>query len=204
MSANYWEPVAVVETVSGQQNVLIRGKQLSQGIIRISGDIDEELADRVISQMMYLIGEHKDIRLFVNSRGGSWAAVLSIVDMIRMYRGRVSTYCTGSLSSVGALILSAAKKGNRYIFPHGNVIINQPRISSGISGSEDELRGYICGLKYEKGIFLDLLAEHTSQKRSDIEKLITEDCFLTAEDAIDFGLCDKIVESLDFNHGFND
>ena len=196
MSTNIWEPYTVVESMSGFQAVSLRAKELSEGIIHISGEINDEMADSVISQIKYLISEGKDICIMINTRGGSWPAGLAIVDAVRMYKDRITTICTSCAYSVGAVILSAALPGNRYIFPHANVIIGYPKISAKISGTEEAIEGYIGGLRYIKNIYLDILSETTSMKDTEINKIIGDDCFLEPLEAIECGFCDKIIDDL--------
>lgn len=197
MSDNYIpEPTTLIETASGLQTISVRAKQLSEGIIHINGDITDELANSVIMQMMHLISEGKDIYLMINNRGGSWSAGLAIVDVIKMYPDRVHTICTSCASAVGAVILSSPSKGNRYIFSHANVIVVEPSISQDIHGSERNIQGYINGLKYTKSIVLELLSINTSHPEKEISSMVSDECFLTALDAIDFGLVDKVVEDL--------
>lgn len=196
---NYlWEPKAAIETAYGLQTADIKAKQLSQGIFYITGDITDNLADNVISQIQYLVNEDKNIYIFINTQGGSWTAGLAIVDIIRMYKERIHTICTASTSSIGALILSTPMAGNRYIFPHANLNISGPTLETNIQGSEEVLKGFISGIRYQKSVLIELLSENLSLKREELLKLIGEESFLTAMDAIDLGICDHIVDNLSF------
>lgn len=196
---NYiWEPKVAFETAYGLQTVDIKAKQLSQGIIHITGDITDALAENVISQIQYLANEDKNIYIFINTRGGTWTAGLAIVDIIRMYKERINTICTSSASSIGALILSSPIAGNRYIFPHANLSISGPALETNIQGSEEVLKGLISGIRYQKSVLIELLSENLSLKRDELLKLIGEESFLTAMDAVDLGICDHIVDSLSF------
>ncbi len=198
MNADHWEPYAIFETVAGQQTLSLRAKQLSEGIIRITGEIDDVVADSVISQIHFLIGEGKDIYILINTEGGSWPAGLAIVDTIRMYKDRIHTICTSKACSVGAVILSSAARGNRYVFPHANVVITEPNISVKVSGNEDMIQGYIDGLRYAKNIVLELLSENTQKSEKAIEEALARESFMTSVDAIELGLCDKVVDDLSF------
>ncbi len=198
MNADHWEPYAIFETVAGQQTLSLRAKQLSEGIIRITGEIDDVVADSVISQIHFLIGEGKDIYILINTEGGSWPAGLAIVDTIRMYKDRIHTICTSKACSVGAVILSSAARGNRYVFPHANVVITEPNISVKVSGNEDMIQGYIDGLRYAKNIVLELLSENTQKSEKTIEEALARESFMTSVDAIELGLCDKVVDDLSF------
>lgn len=198
MSSDKWEPYTIMETISGMQSVSLRAKQLSQGIIRISGEIDEEMADSVISQIKYLMDAKQEVYLFINTTGGAWSAGLMIVDMMRMYKEHIHTICTSRACSVGAVILSTAAKGKRYIFEHANVIINEPNMSVTVSGNEDTIRGFSQALRFAKQSLYELLSENTDQSVEELKKLLPENGFLKAVDAIDLGLCDSVVEDLDF------
>jgi ATP-dependent Clp protease protease subunit len=171
---------------------------MPEGIIRITGEIDDVVADSVISQIHFLIGEGKDIYILINTEGGSWPAGLAIVDTIRMYKDRIHTICTSKACSVGAVILSSAARGNRYVFPHANVVITEPNISVKVSGNEDMIQGYIDGLRYAKNIVLELLSENTQKSEKAIEEALARESFMTSVDAIELGLCDKVVDDLSF------
>ena len=195
MAATYkWEPIAIKETSSGLNTVDVRAVHLAQGIVYITGEITEDLADDVISQIIYLVREKKNIRIILNTPGGSVTAGLAIYDIIRAFSSKISIYCMGMAASMGAVLLSAGDKGFRYILPHSKVMIHEPLIAGGIGGSATSIQRTAESIIDTKKTINGIIAEHTGKTIEEIDKATSYDNYLTAEEAIEFGICDKIAD----------
>ncbi|KDU80177.1 clp protease family protein [Chlamydia muridarum] len=161
----------------------------------IGQEITEPLANTVIAQLLFLMSEDptKDIQIFINSPGGYITAGLAIYDTIRFLGCDVNTYCIGQAASMGALLLSAGTKGKRYALPHSRMMIHQP--SGGIIGTSADIQLQAAEILTLKKHLSNILAECTGQP---VEKIIEDserDFFMGAEEAIAYGLIDKVVSS---------
>ncbi len=166
---------------------------LENRIVLLTGEIDDELASSVISQLIYLDStEKKDISLYINSPGGSVSAGLAIIDVIQTLRNEVSTVCVGRAASMGAVILSSGAKGKRMILPHAQVMIHQP--SGGMDGQTTDLliaAHHIEQLREELNL---MLSENCKRTPEEICSLTERDHWMNAEEAVSFGIADKVVK----------
>lgn len=181
--------VLVVEkTNSGIREISLLAKQLQQRKIFLNGLIDTATANRFLLQMMYLQKEpDKEINIYVNSEGGDVNAGLMIYDLISMAEMPINISCTGKAASVAALIVAGGKKGRRFIFPHSEVSLYEPvlRFEPGIRTdfeSKQKLQVTLC----------KILLKHTGKRREEINKALENNCYISAEESIKFGICDEI------------
>ena len=165
---------------------------LENRIVLLTGEIDDELASSIISQLIYLDStEKKDISLYINSPGGSVSAGLAIIDVMQTLRNDVSTVCVGRAASMGALILSSGARGKRMILPHAQVMIHQP--SGGMDGQTTDLliaAHHIEQLREELNM---MLSDNCKRTLEEIRSLTERDHWMNAEEAVAFGITDKVV-----------
>ncbi len=188
-------PYVVEDTGRGERAMDIYSRLLKDRIVMIGQEITEPLANTVIAQLLFLMSEDptKDIQIFINSPGGYITAGLAIYDTIRFLGCDVNTYCIGQAASMGALLLSAGTKGKRYALPHSRMMIHQP--SGGIIGTSADIQLQDAEILTLKKHLSNILAECTGQP---VEKIIEDserDFFMGAEEAIAYGLIDKVVSS---------
>ena len=188
-------PYVVEDTGRGERAMDIYSRLLKDRIVMIGQEITEPLANTVIAQLLLLMSEDptKDIQIFINSPGGYITAGLAIYDTIRFLGCDVNTYCIGQAASMGALLLSAGTKGKRYALPHSRMMIHQP--SGGIIGTSADIQLQAAEILTLKKHLSNILAECTGQP---VEKIIEDserDFFMGAEEAIAYGLIDKVVSS---------
>ena len=188
-------PYVVEDTGRGERAMDIYSRLLKDRIVMIGQEITEPLANTVIAQLLFLMSEDptKDIQIFINSPGGYITAGLAIYDTIRFLGCDVNTYCIGQAASMGALLLSAGTKGKRYALPHSRMMIHQP--SGGIIGPSADIQLQAAEILTLKKHLSNILAECTGQP---VEKIIEDserDFFMGAEEAIAYGLIDKVVSS---------
>ncbi|ADI51383.1 hypothetical protein CTDEC_0706 [Chlamydia trachomatis D-EC] len=188
-------PYVVEDTGRGERAMDIYSRLLKDRIVMIGQEITEPLANTVIAQLLFLMSEDptKDIQIFINSPGGYITAGLAIYDTIRFLGCDVNTYCIGQAASMGALLLSAGTKGKRYALPHSRMMIHQP--SGGIIGTSADIQLQAAEILTLKKHLSNILAECTGQS---VEKIIEDserDFFMGAEEAIAYGLIDKVISS---------
>ena len=188
-------PYVVEDTGRGERAMDIYSRLLKDRIVMIGQEITKPLANTVIAQLLFLMSEDptKDIQIFINSPGGYITAGLAIYDTIRFLGCDVNTYCIGQAASMGALLLSAGTKGKRYALPHSRMMIHQP--SGGIIGTSADIQLQAAEILTLKKHLSNILAECTGQP---VEKIIEDserDFFMGAEEAIAYGLIDKVVSS---------
>ncbi|AEB41212.1 ATP-dependent Clp protease proteolytic subunit [Chlamydia pecorum] len=188
-------PYVVEDTGRGERAMDIYSRLLKDRIVMIGQEITEPLANTVIAQLLFLMSEDpkKDIQIFINSPGGYITAGLAIYDTIRFLGCDVNTYCIGQAASMGALLLSAGTPGKRYALPHSRMMIHQP--SGGIIGTSADIQLQAAEILTLKKHLANILSECTGQP---VEKIIEDserDFFMGAEEAISYGLIDKVVTS---------
>ena len=188
-------PYVVEDTGRGERAMDIYSRLLKDRIVMIGQEITEPLANTVIAQLLFLMSEDptKDIQIFINSPGGYITAGLAIYDTILFLGCDVNTYCIGQAASMVALLLSAGTKGKRYALPHSRMMIHQP--SGGIIGTSADIQLQAAEILTLKKHLSNILAECTGQP---VEKIIEDserDFFMGAEEAIAYGLIDKVVSS---------
>lgn len=188
-------PYVIEDTGRGERAMDIYSRLLKDRIVMIGQEITEPLANTVIAQLLFLMSEDpkKDIQIFINSPGGYITAGLAIYDTIRFLGCDVSTYCIGQAASMGALLLSAGTKGKRYALPHSRMMIHQP--SGGIIGTSADIQLQAAEILTLKKHLANILSECTGQPVNKIVEDSERDFFMGAEEAIAYGLIDKVISS---------
>lgn len=187
-------PMVVDQTTNGERSYDIYSRLLEDRIIFLTGEINDQVANIIIAQLIYLEGKNpdKDIYLYINSPGGSISAGLAIYDTMNYIKCDVATTCVGLCASMGAFILSAGAKGKRYALPNSEIMIHQPLITGGLGGQASDVLIHANHLNKTKEKMNKILSEKTGQPIEKIQADTDRDNFLTAEEAKAYGIIDKI------------
>lgn len=187
-------PYVVEQTNRGERSYDIFSRLLNDRIIMLCDEVNDTTASLVVAQLLYLEGQdsEKDISLYINSPGGSVTAGLAIYDTIKYIKCDVSTICMGMAASMGAFLLSAGTKGKRLALPNSTIMIHQP--SGGAQGQATDMRIHTEWILDVKKKLNQMLAEATGQSLEVIERDTERDNFMTAQQALEYGLIDKIIE----------
>ncbi len=187
-------PYVVEQTNRGERQYDIFSRLLNDRIIVLSDEVNDVTASLVVAQMLFLEGQdpEKDISFYINSPGGSVTAGLAIYDTMQYIKCDVSTICMGMAASMGAFLFSAGAKGKRYILPNAEVMIHQPL--GGAQGQATEILIAADHIKRTKDRLNKILAENTGKSIEEIYADTERDNWLTAEEAVNYGLADKIID----------
>ncbi|MFQ1054944.1 ATP-dependent Clp endopeptidase proteolytic subunit ClpP [Gilliamella apicola] len=185
-------PMVVEQSSRGERAYDIYSRLLKERIIFLTGQVEDNMANLIIAQMLFLEAENpeKDIHLYINSPGGVVTAGLAIYDTIQFIKPDVSTICLGQACSMGSLLLTAGTKGKRYCLPNARVMIHQPL--GGFQGQASDIQIHAQEILQVKSRLNNILAMHTGQDISVIEKDTDRDNFMSAEKAVEYGLVDAI------------
>ena len=188
-------PMVVKRTHEGERSMDIFSRLLDERIIMITEGIADGMASMITAQLLYLASEDstKDITIYVNSPGGSVTSMWSIIDTMNLIEPDVSTVCIGMAASAASVILAAGAKDKRFILPHAEVMIHQPL--GGAKGQISDMEIAVEHGKKTKQDLIDFLADKTSKSKSELEKDMDRDYFMTATEALDYGIVDKIIET---------
>lgn len=186
-------PYVVEQTSRGERSYDIYSRLLKDRIIMVSGEVEDQMSNLVVAQLLFLTAEDpkKDIYMYINSPGGSVTAGFAIYDTMRYIEPDVSTICTGLAASFGALLLTAGAKGKRLALPNSEIMIHQPL--GGTRGQASDIRIHTDRILKNREKINQILADHTGQPMERIEKDTDRDYFMSAEEAVAYGLVDKIV-----------
>lgn len=183
----------VDKEINGERSYDIFSRLLKERIILLSGEIDDNLSNTIIAQLLYLDSvNHDDINLYINSPGGSVTAGLAIYDTMNFLKSDVSTTCVGLAASMGAFILSSGKKGKRFALPNSEIMIHQPL--GGVQGQATEIKIVAEHILKTKEKLNKILSENTGKNIQKIENDTDRDHFLDANEALEYGLIDKIIQ----------
>lgn len=187
-------PYVVEQTNRGERQYDIFSRLLNDRIIVLSDEVNDATASLVVAQLLYLEGQdpEKDISFYINSPGGSVTAGLAIYDTMQYIKCDVSTICMGMAASMGAFLFSSGAKGKRYILPNAEVMIHQPL--GGAQGQATEILIAADHIKRTKERLNKILAENTGKSVEEIFADTERDNWLTAEEAVNYGLADKIID----------
>ncbi len=191
---NEWIPAVEAESCNGVNVVPLRTRHFSNGRLFLTGEVTEDMANDFVSQMLYLVEKGEPVEIYINSPGGSVNAGLVIYDMIQACAEKIDIdlYCVGLAASMGAVILAGGKKGHRFILPHSKVMIHEPLIAGGMGGSATSIKKTADSILETKAVTNGILAKHTGKTMEEIDEATSFDNFMNAEEAVKFGICDKI------------
>lgn len=187
--------MVIEKSANGERAYDIYSRLLKERIVFLGGPVVDQVANSIIAQLLFLDHEDskKEIQLYLNSPGGSVTAGLAIYDTMQYVKAPVSTICVGMAASMGAVLLSAGKKGRRFALPNAEIMLHQ--VMGGAEGQAIEIEITARHIVAIKDKINQILMKHTGQKKEQIEKDTDRDFYLTAEDAKKYGLIDEIVKS---------
>lgn len=185
-------PTVIEKNSNGERVYDIYSRLLKDRIIIISGEIDDINSNTIVAELLYLDSiNHDDISIYINSPGGSVTAGMAIYDTMNYIKSDVSTICVGMAASMGAFLLSSGKKGKRYALPNSEVMIHQPL--GGAQGQATEIKIAAERILKLKDKLNNMLSKNTGKSLEIVEKDTERDYFLTAEEALEYGLIDKVI-----------
>jgi len=189
-------PFVIEKTGRGERQYDIYSRLLEDRIVFIGTPVDDNVANVVIAQLLFLQKEHRsqDINIYINSPGGSVTAGLAIYDTMQVVQCDVATFCLGQAASMGAVLLAGGTKGKRFALPHSRVMIHQPW--GGAQGTASDISIHAEEILKIRKTLNQILSHHTGQSVKDIEKDTDRDKFMTAEIAKDYGLVDEVIASV--------
>ena len=187
-------PMVVEQTARGERSYDIYSRLLKDRVIFLTGPVEDHMANLVVAQLLFLESENpdKDIHLYINSPGGSVSAGLSIYDTMEFIRPAVSTMCIGQAASMGAFLLNGGAKGKRMALPHARMMIHQP--SGGAQGQASDIEIQANEIIKIRKKLNALMAVNTGQTEAAIAKDTERDNFMSADEALAYGLIDKVIE----------
>lgn len=187
-------PIVVEQTARGERSYDIYSRLLKDRVIFMTGQVEDHMANLIVAQLLFLESENpdKDIHLYINSPGGSVTAGLSIYDTMQFIKPDVSTMCIGQAASMGAMLLAGGTKGKRLALPHSRMMIHQP--SGGAQGQAADIEIQANEIIKIRKKLNTLMAFHTGQPEEVIERDTERDNFMSAEEALAYGLVDKVIE----------
>ena len=187
-------PYVVEQTGRGERSYDIYSRLLSDRIIFLGEEVSDNSASLVIAQMLFLEAPDKDMRLYINSPGGSISAGLAIYDTMQYIKCDVSTICLGLAASFGAFLLAGGARGKRMALPNAEIMIHQPAISGGIKGQATDIRIVSDHIQRSKRRLNRIMAENTGKTEEEIAAATERDNYMSAAEALEFGIIDRIIE----------
>src|SRR6056300_1108368 len=186
-------PMVIEQSSRGERSYDIYSRLLKERVIFCVGQVEDHMANLIVAQLLFLESENpdKDIHLYINSPGGSVTAGLAIYDTMQFIRPHVTTMCIGQAASMGALLLAGGENGKRYALPHSRVMIHQPL--GGFQGQATDIEIHAKEILYLKDKLNRILSHHTGQDIKTISKDTDRDNFMSSEDAVKYGLVDKVI-----------
>ena len=188
-------PIVIEKTGRGERAYDIYSRLLKERVVFLVGPVTEVTANVIVAQLLFLESENpdKDIFFYINSPGGSVSAGLAIYDTMQFIKPDVSTLCIGQAASMGAFLLAAGAKGKRFVLPNSRVMIHQPL--GGFQGQASDIEIHAREILYLRGRLNQLMASHTGQDIERIERDTDRDNFMSADQAVEYGLVDKVLTS---------
>jgi ATP-dependent Clp protease protease subunit len=186
-------PMVIEQSGRGERAYDIYSRLLKERVVFLVGPVTEVTANVIVAQLLFLESDNpdKDISFYINSPGGSVSAGLAIYDTMQFIKPDVSTLCVGQAASMGSLLLAAGSKGKRFCLPNSRVMIHQPM--GGFQGQASDIEIHAKEILFLKGRLNEILAKHSGQKIETIEKDTDRDNFLSADQAVKYGLVDKVL-----------
>ncbi len=188
-------PMVIEQSGRGERAYDIYSRLLKERVVFLVGPVTEATANVIVAQLLFLESDNpdKDISFYINSPGGSVSAGLAVYDTMQFIKPDVSTLCVGQAASMGALLLTAGAKGKRFCLPNSRVMIHQPM--GGFQGQASDIEIHAKEILFLKGKLNEIMAKHTGQKFETVEKDTDRDNFLSADQAVQYGLVDKVLVS---------
>ena len=192
-------PMVVEQSNRGERAYDIYSRLLKERIIFVTGPVEDYMASVIIAQLLFLEAENpkKEVSMYINSPGGVVSSGLAIYDTMQYIKPEVSTLCIGQAASMGSLLLSAGAPGKRFSLPNARIMVHQP--SGGFQGQASDIERHAQEILSLRSWLNDIYVKHTGQNLKTIEKALDRDTFMTSDDALKFGLIDKVVENREIN-----
>ena len=192
-------PMVVEQSNRGERAYDIYSRLLKERIIFVTGPVEDYMASVIIAQLLFLEAENpkKEVSMYINSPGGVVSSGLAIYDTMQYIKPEVSTLCIGQAASMGSLLLSAGASGKRFSLPNARIMVHQP--SGGFQGQASDIERHAQEILSLRSRLNDIYVRHTGQNLKTIEKALDRDTFMTSDDAMKFGLIDKVVENREIN-----
>ena len=189
-------PIVVEQSGRGERAYDIFSRLLKDRIIFLGGGVDDDVANLIIAQMLFLSNENDeaDIHFYINSPGGVITSRLAIYDTMQFLRCDVSTYCVGQAASMGSVLFAGGKEGKRFMLPNSRILLHQPLISGVMQGAATDLEIEAKEILRLRERLYDVLSKHTGKDAKDIEKDCDRNLWLEADESIAYGLADKILQ----------
>lgn len=190
-------PIVIEQTAKGERSFDIYSRLLKERVIFLTGQVEDHMANLIVAQLLFLESENpeKDIYIYINSPGGSVTAGLAIYDTMRYIKCDIATVCVGQAASMGAFLLSGGTKGKRYVLPNARVMIHQPL--GGFQGQATDFEIHAKEILTIKEKLNRLMAEHTGKSYEEVVRDTERDNFLSAQQAVDYGLVDQVLQKRD-------
>ncbi len=188
-------PYVVEQTSRGERSYDIYSRLLNDRIIMLSDQVNDATASVIVAQLLYLESQdsEKDISLYINSPGGSVTAGMAIYDTMNYIKCDVSTICIGMAASMGAFLLSSGAKGKRIALPNSEIMIHQPLIGGGLGGQQTDIMIHAKNLERTRDRLEEIIAANTGKSVEEIHSACERDNYMTAQEALEFGLIDKVI-----------
>lgn len=188
-------PTVIEQSSRGERAYDIYSRLLAHRVIFLGREFDSSLANVIVAQLLHLESEdpEKEIALYINSPGGDGSAMMAIYDAMQYVRPPVATTCIGMAASAGAVILAAGEAGRRRVLPHSRVLIHQPAIHGGLSGQATDIEIHAREILRQKAEMHEILSRHTGQPLEKVAEDTERDRWLTADEAVAYGLADEIL-----------
>ncbi len=189
-------PMVIEQTTRGERSFDIYSRLLKENIIFLGTSIDDQIANLVVAQILFLASEDpdRDINIYINSPGGSITAGLAILDTMNLVEPNIVTYCIGQAASMAAVLLACGAKGKRFALPHSRIMIHQPSMNN-LGGQATDIDIYAREILRMKDVMNGIMAEATGQPVEKIARDTERDYILEAPQAIEYGIIDKIISS---------
>lgn len=193
---NYLVPIVVEQSGRGERSYDIYSRLLKDRIIFLGGQVDDDSANLIIAQMLFLSNENDeaDIHFYINSPGGAITSGLAIYDTMQFLRCDVATYCVGQAASMGAVLFAGGNKGKRFMLSNSRILLHQPLLSGIMQGPATDLEIEAKEILRLRERLYQILADHTGQDVKKIEKDCDRNRWLEAQESIDYGLADKVLQ----------
>jgi len=187
-------PYVIEQTARGERSYDIYSRLLKDRIIMLTGEVNDAVASSIVAQLLFLEAQDpdKDIYFYINSPGGVITSGLSMYDTMNYIKPNVVTICIGQAASMGAFLLSSGTKGKRYALPHSRIMIHQP--SGGAQGQSTDIQIQAQEIQRLKDTLNEIMASQTGKTKEKIEKDTERDYFMSASEALEYGLIDKVLE----------
>ncbi|WP_423821275.1 ATP-dependent Clp endopeptidase proteolytic subunit ClpP [Salinisphaera sp. SPP-AMP-43] len=190
-------PMVIEQTARGERSFDIYSRLLKERVIFAVGPVDDHMANLIVAQLLFLESDNpdKDIQLYINSPGGAVTAGLSIYDTMQFIKPDVATMCLGQAASMGAVLMAAGAPGKRYSLPHSRVMMHQP--SGGFQGQQSDIEIHAREIMHARERLNQILADHTGQPLDKIQRDTERDFFMSASEAVEYGVIDDVLTSRD-------